>query len=420
MRSRRPAGHRRRLGHTFNRLWLGFACSSSGDGLAAGAVPLLVITINPNPFAVSTVVAADSLPWLLMALPAGAFADRFERGPMAALSNSLRALVILVAALLILSHRMTLTLLILIVLVNASARAFFYSSYQALIPELVESRDLEHANGLLSATESGTEYLGGPIAGTSLFAVAKSLPFFADAIAMLFSCLPFVRFRTKATHADSSTSMWEGVRLLFADHRLRVLLLLVASLAGLQGMESGVLVLLATKEWGISQGAYGLFLATGAAGALLGSFLADGVSRRIGGARALIAAAVTSGVGYLVMASAMSWELAAPAFALVGVAVGGGSVVALSLRQRLTPHDLMGRVGGSWRGIVWGAAPLGALAAGGIAVAGGIRLPLLIAGILQCAVALALARPLLKSIEHTRRPRRVTPRQGSPAEHTLP
>ena len=383
-------------------------------------MPLLVITINPNPFAVSTVVAADSLPWLLMALPAGAFADRFERGPMAALSNSLRALVILVAALLILSHRMTLTLLILIVLVNASARAFFYSSYQALIPELVESRDLEHANGLLSATESGTEYLGGPIAGTSLFAVAKSLPFFADAIAMLLSCLPFVRFRTKATHADSSTSMWEGVRLLFADHRLRVLLLLVASLAGLQGMESGVLVLLATKEWGISQGAYGLFLATGAAGALLGSFLADGVSRRIGGARALIAAAVTSGVGYLVMASAMSWELAAPAFALVGVAVGGGSVVALSLRQRLTPHDLMGRVGGSWRGIVWGAAPLGALAAGGIAVAGGIRLPLLIAGILQCAVALALARPLLKSIEHTRRPRRVAPRQGSPAEHTLP
>ncbi len=191
------------------------------------------------------------------------------------------------AALLIMSHRMTLTLLILIVLVNASARAFFYSSYQALIPELVESRDLEHANGLLSATESGTEYLGGPIAGTSLFAVAKSLPFFADAIAMLISSFPFLRFRTKATHAGSSTSMWEGVRLLFADHRLRVLLLLVASLAGLQGMESGVLVLLATKEWGVSQGAYGLFLATGAAGALLGSFLADGVSRRIGGAAAV-------------------------------------------------------------------------------------------------------------------------------------
>ena len=193
--------------------------------------------------------------------------------------------------------------------------------------------------------------------------------------------------------------MWEGVRLLFADKRLRVLLFLIASLAGLQGMETGVLVLLATKEWGIPEGAYGLFLATGAAGALVGSFLADGVSRRIGGARALIAAAAVSGCGYLVMAAAMSWELAAPAFALVGLAVGAGSVVATSLRQRLTPKDLMGRVGGAWRGIVWGSAPLGALAAGAIAAAWGIRLPILVAGILQCVVALVLARPLVKRIE---------------------
>ncbi len=284
MRSRRPAGHRRRLGRAFNRLWVGFAFSSSGDGIAAGAVPLLAVTVNPNPFAVSTVVAADSLPWLLMALPAGAFADRFERGPVAALSNSLRALVIILAALLILSDRMTLTLLILIVLVNASARAFFYSSYQALVPELVDSRDLEHANGFLSATESGTEYLGGPIVGTTLFAVAqvpaRSSPTRSP---WWLRAFPLLRFRTKAAQAGSSTSMWEGVRLLFADNRLRVLLLLIASLAGLQGMESGVLVLLATKVWGIPEGAYGLFLATGAAGALVGSFLADGVSRRIGG-----------------------------------------------------------------------------------------------------------------------------------------
>jgi MFS family permease len=399
---------------------VGFAFSSTGDGIAAGAVPLLAVTVDPNPFAVSTVVAADSLPWLLMALPAGAFADRFERGPVAALANSLRALVIILAAFLILSDRMTLTLLILIVLVNASARAFFYSSYQALVPELVDSRDLEHANGLLSATESGTEYLGGPIVGTTLFAVAKALPFFSDALALVASCLPFARFRTKAAQAGSSTSVWEGVRLLFADKRLRVLLFLIASLAGLQGMETGVLVLLATKVWGIPEGAYGLFLATGAAGALVGSFLADGVSRRIGGARALIAAAAVSGCGYLVMAAATSWEVAAPAFALVGLAVGAGSVVATSLRQRLTPKDLMGRVGGAWRGIVWGSAPLGALAAGAIAVAWGIRLPILVAGILQCVVALVLARPLVKRIEHVRGPRRVASRVGSSAESSPP
>ncbi|HVT41682.1 MAG TPA: hypothetical protein VHD39_01770, partial [Acidimicrobiales bacterium] len=118
-----------------------------------------------------------------------------------------------------------------------------------------------------------------------------------------------------------------------------------------------------------------------------------------------------------------NWELAAPAFALVGLAVGAGSVVAMSLRQRLTPEDLMGRVGGAWRGIVWGAAPIGALAAGAIAVAGGLRLPLVLAGILQIVIALALARPLLKSIEHTPRSRgarRVARRLGSSPEQPVP
>jgi hypothetical protein len=99
------------------------------------------------------------------------------------------------------------------------------------------------------------------------------------------------------------------------------------------------------------------------------------------------------------MAASSSWALAGPAFVLVGVAVGTGSVVAVSLRQRLTPPDLMGRVGGAWRGIVWGAAPVGALVAGALAALGGLRVPLVLAGILQCAVAALLARPLLRTIQ---------------------
>jgi MFS family permease len=173
---------------------------------------------------------------------------------------------------------------------------------------------------------------------------------------------------------------------------------MVGALSGLQGMVNGVLVLLATKEWGIRTGAYGLFLATGAVGTLLGSVVAARSVKRFGSAKTLIGAAALSGVAYLAMAAANSWVLAGPAFAIVGIAVGSGSVAAISLRQRLTPSDLMGRVGGAWRGIVWGAAPAGALAAGTLAAYGGLRLPVLLAGVLQCAVALLLARPMLRAI----------------------
>jgi MFS family permease len=405
---RSRARHRTRrkpLGRPFARLWTGFALASTGDGLMLGAMALMAVVIDPRPLAVSAVVAADSLPWLLLALPAGAFADRFARGPLMAISNAVRAIVVAIGAFLILSDRMTLAILIVVVLINASGRAMYYSAAQAIVPELVESKALEHANGVLSGTEAGAEQLAGPVVGTWLFAVAQAIPFFTEAVVTLLSCIPLVGFRSKAPQPEgASTSAWEGARLLFADRRLRLLLLMVASLAGLQGMEGGILVLLATKVWGVREGAYGLFLAAGAAGTLVGSLWANQLVRRFGNGQTLIAAALVSGVGYLVMAAAHGWQLAGPAFAVVGLAIGAGSVVAISLRQRLTPPDLMGRVGGAWRGLVWGAAPVGALIAGSVAAIAGLRFPLVLAGVLQCAVGIVLARPLLRSLREGNTP----------------
>ncbi len=336
-----------------------------------------------------------------MALPAGEFADRFERGPLIALMNLLRAVVMLVAVLLILSDEMTIALLIVIALANSAGRAIYYSSMQAMAAALVEPAALERANGVLSGTEAATEHLAGPVIGTSLFAWSQSTPFLGESIALMLSCFPFATFHLRMAPqatGETSRSMWDGAKHLMADRRLRVLLFMVASLAGLQGMVTGVLVLLATTEWGIRPALYGVFLAAGAVGNLLGSVLAARLVARFGSAPTLIGTAVVSGVGYLIMAAAQSWLTAGPAFILMGMAVAAGSVVAISVRQRLTPADLMGRVGSTWRGIVWGALPVGAVLAGSLAAIGGLRLPVVLAGSLQCAVGIVFARPLLRSV----------------------
>jgi MFS family permease len=396
---------RKKLGRPFWRLWTGFTLASSGDGMLTGAVPLLAVFVNPHPLAVSSVVAADRIPWLILALPAGAFADKFSRGPLMAITNVLRAVAIALGAFLILRGHISLATLILIVLVNASGRAIYYSSLQAVVPDIVSSDALEYGNGLMIATETTTETLAGPIIGTWFFAMSKALPFFSDAIALVLSCFPFVGFRSKAPRSDTSTpSVWEGVRILWDDRRLRYLILMVASLAGLQGMETGVLVLLATTLWGVGTGAYGLFLAVNAVGGLLGSLAANRLVRRFKSAQTLIAAAVISGAGYLIMAVAQGWQLAGPAYALVGFAVGVGAVVSIAMRQRLTPPEVMGRVGAASRGIVWGAAPVGALLAGSLAALAGLRVPLVLAGVLQCLVAVVLARPLLRALKEDATP----------------
>jgi len=88
---------------------------------------------------------------------------------------------------------------------------------------------------------------------------------------------------------------------------------------------------------------------------------------------------------------------------VVSFAVYAGSVIANSLRQSLSPRSLMGRVGSAWRGFVWGAFPIGSLIGGSLAVLGGLRLPLVIAGVAQCVVAIALAGPLSRSLAASER-----------------
>jgi MFS family permease len=392
------------LGRRFGYLWATFAVSSLGDGLGYGAVPLLALFVNPHPLPVASVAAADTFPWLVLALPAGALADRFERGRLMALTNLGRALVLVTLALLVASGHINLPLLILLVFVNGGARAIYYSASQATVPELVEPRSFAHANGFLSGTEAATEHLGGPILGTLAFAVVKTLPFFADASAVGIAGLSLLGFRTERQTRDSvHGSILDGARHLVKDPSLRLLVTLLAALAALQGLVMGVLVIIATVDWGVPKELYGMFLAAGAVGNVPGALLADSFASRLGNIRTLIASALVSGLAYLVMASAKGWLLAGLAFAVVSFAVYAGSVVANSLRQRLSPRDLMGRIGAAWRGVVWGAFPIGSLIGGGLAVLGGLRLPLYIAGAAQCAVALVIARPLARSLASSER-----------------
>ena len=183
---------------------MGFTLASAADGLLLGAVPLLAVVVNPHPFAVSAVIAADDLPWLLMALPAGHFADRFERRRVSAIANIVRACAMVVAVALIATDQMSLGLLLAVVLVNSSGRAVYFSSFQAMVPGLVDSRDLEQANAVLYGTETGAQDFVGPVAGTTLFALAKILPFLSAAITLLASCIPFLGSRPKTQSTGRS------------------------------------------------------------------------------------------------------------------------------------------------------------------------------------------------------------------------
>jgi MFS family permease len=186
----------------------------------------------------------------------------------------------------------------------------------------------------------------------------------------------------------------EGLRWFLANRLLRLLALVVASLAFCQAMALSMLVLYGTRDLHLGHAGYGVFLAVAAAGNVAGALGAGRAHVRLGTSGCIVGAAGAAAAGYLVMAGTHSVVLAAAALIIEGVAVAVGNVTTLSLRQRIIPSALLGRVGSAFRMLIFGLVPVGALVGGLISSAMGIRAAFVTAGVVQVGVV-ALAAPAL-------------------------
>ena len=117
---------------------------------------------------------------------------------------------------------------------------------------------------------------------------------------------------------------------------------------------------------GLDEAGFGLLMTTMAFGSLAGSLLVERAELRLGRARLLAITVVVSAVTIAMPGLTTSAWLVGAAFAASGLAIVMWNVVTVSLRQRIVPDRLLGRVNASYRLLAWGSQPIGALL-GGIA-----------------------------------------------------
>jgi MFS family permease len=168
----------------------------------------------------------------------------------------------------------------------------------------------------------------------------------------------------------------EGLRYLWRHRLLRTL----AAMTGLFNFATNatfaVFVLYAVgpdSAMGLTEVGYGLLFATLAAGSLIGALLADPIIRRLGRSRSLLVG-LLGGVGTVGVAAVTTIPLViAVAFLIGGLTNALWNVVAVSLRQRITPDRILGRINSSYRLVAWGTRPLGAAAGGLLAELLGLR-----------------------------------------------
>jgi MFS family permease len=383
------------LGRNFNRAMVASGFANLADGVLWVALPLLAVRLTRSPLLIAGITVAARLPWLLAPV-AGAFADRLDRRQSMVRVNLVRFVLLGGLALAVAGDIATLPMLYVVAVLLGIGETLFDTSAQSLLPAVVERDDLTRANSRLFAVELvANTFIGPPLGGllaAASLALALGLPAAAYLAGAGFLALMVGSFRAAGAAPAGATRLRdeiaEGTRFVWRHPVLRPL----AIMLGLQNMAFSaafsvfVLFAVAPGPMGLSDAGYGVLTATLGIGSLIGSWQAVRVERRLGRVRTLVLSILLNGVTLLVpVVTALPVPIGASMLAS-GAGIVLWNVITVSLRQRITPDRLLGRMNASYRLVGWGSMPLGAALGGVLAEALGLRGAFLVAALVTFAV----------------------------------
>jgi MFS family permease len=387
-----------RLGSRFHRLFGATLVSAIGTGMHAAALPLLVLQSTSSPIALSVVVMAAEIPWVLFSLHAGVVVDRLEHRRVMVWADLGRFAVLVGLAVLILTARVNLVWLVLAAFLLGIGQVFFDIAAQSAIPDFVsrDPRSLARANGWIVAAESNGEDFVGPPLGSALFGVWIVLPFVGNAVSFAASGLLIFSIRADAKPKETSeaprtsvrSDIVEGIRWLVGNRTLRALAT-VSCLGNVAATaQFAMLALLATEALRLPDVGFGLLLTATAVGATVGGLAAAAASKRFGPGTVMLAGKAGVGAAILVLGLVANAWVAAAMMMVTGALMTAEKVVVSTVRQQIVPDELLGRVLSSSRLVVMAGGPVGAALGGVLASVFAVQVSYVAGGVFLILVTL--------------------------------
>jgi MFS family permease len=391
----------------FTLLWSSQVISTVGTRVTSVAYPLLVLLLTGSPALAGVVGFAQTLPFLLLYLPGGAWVDRWDRrrtmvacevGRMVALGS------IAVTAVVGGIHAVTIAQLVAVAFVEGSLFVLFDLAEGAALPRLVPAGQLPTAVAWNQARTQGADLVGQPLGGL-LFAIAPALPFAVDSVSYLVSGGAVAAIGTRlqgdrvATADRLRTRIAEGVRFVRRSAFLREMVLIVGWM-NLVFNGTFLVLIVRAQRLGGSPGQIGLMLAAYGLGGILGAIAAPALQRRLPGRVVLVTIAwLWTALGIaLAFAPSLVW-LAVLVFVLNLFGAPYNVVIGARLYE-LVPEEIFGRVRSVGRIVAWGTIPIGTLLGGLLADRFGAGPALLVLGLGMIPIAIASSvSPGMRSID---------------------
>src|SRR5215207_5393366 len=376
----------------FWKVWSANSFSNLGDGIYQITLPLLATQLTRSPSLIAALGVMSSLPWLIFALQAGSIVDRSDRRRIMLWVNGGRLVILAALIMAVMMGYTSLPMLYAAALLLGLGETLVDTALTSIVPSVVSKERLTWANARLTAAQTVTNtFIGPPLAGFLAglgFAIATGSSTLMYGMAGFALILMRGSFRVSSqtdTHPKGWGYVTEGLRFLWKDRIIRDLTLFTASMNLFWSGWGALIVLYAVRPgpMGLSELEYGIFVTAMAIGGLLGSVLCEYLQKTLGTRNTL----ALDFVGTILLVGVPALTTNAFAVGAAAFFAGMGAtiwvILVASIRQRLVPADLLGRVYSASRFISWGIGPIGALLAGFVAELWGIRTMFAVGGVVS-------------------------------------
>jgi len=383
----------KKLGSSYWRLWTATAISNLGDGISGVAYPWVASAVTRSPLLIAAAGFASRLPWLIFTLHAGVITDRFDRRKLIVAMDAIRGVLTLIVGAIVLLNKDSLPSLndlssitdletnwpLYITLVIAAflfglAEVLRDNSAQTLMPSVVDAENLEKANGRIWSAESLTHSFIGPPLGSLLIGLAIYLPFFVDAgsffvaVALIASISgSFKPIQEKPREkVNFKSEIKEGFRWLWSHDLLRPMAIILGALNLLGTMVAATFILYTQEVLNTTVFVFAVLGTAGAVGGIAGGLIAPKISEKIGGGPSLWLSLAMGPIGAVIIGTTSAWQVVWVVLLFQSFFSILWNTITVSLRQRIIPSHLLGRVNSVYRFFGWGSIPIGMFLGGGL------------------------------------------------------
>ena len=372
----------RRLGRDFPWLLSSSWTSNLGDGIALAAGPLLLASLTSSPLVVAAGAMLQYLPWLLFGLLAGAVADHHDRRRLVMLANGIRAVIVLALVAFLVTGFATVWMVLLVAFLYGTAEVFADTAGATLLPMIVKSEDLGVGNARMQAGFLVANQLAGPPLGAFLFAVGSFWPFLLQAVCVTLAVALISRIsstpvpeRSEGSSRAPLKAIGEGLGWLRHNAPVRTLVIIILVFNVTWAAPWGILVLYATEHLGMGAIGFGALTTSSALGGIAAIAIFGWLEKHVSFARLMRVCLALEVLMHLAFALTTS-----PAVALV-IMFGFGlyafvwATISTTVRQRLVPRELQGRIASVNMVGVFGGLVIGQLIGGILAQLFGLTAP---------------------------------------------